>query len=591
MGIVRAPIDPLRRVRSGPRGRNSLSNVKARWYGITTLAAAVLIAAGCSSSTGSAPGGSTGAVKSGGTLTFALDEDVAGFNSVLEGDNEFVLTEILDQTLPRVYVVQPNLKPALNTEVVTSAAVTKTNPQTIVYQINPKAVWSDGIPISAADFIYNWQAQSGNPAYKDVGGKTFLPVATAGYNQIKSITGSNGGKTVTVVFSKPYGDWQSLWSQNTPLLPAHIAQKVGFDSGFQNFGPAVQVSGGPYMIQSYTKGENLVEVRNPHYWGPPGNLSKIVFRFILSDAQQPPAVQNGEVNMVNPVIASIPFLDTVKSIPNFTVTVQPSLEFQHMDFNESNPYLALASVRHAIAYGTNRQQMISRIVAPLTTQIGPLQNHIFMPTEASFTDTSNGNGAFDPAKAKQLLQQAGMTMGSDGYLHPNFGPEKGQDFTLSISTTSGVEVRSEIEQLFQADMKAIGVKINIQNYTANTLFGTIGPKGQFQIIEFAWVISPFKSGQQSIYCSYTNTANCQNNWDHYANPKVDSLFAQALTTIDPTQAATLYNQVDAQLWSDMATLPLFQAPNLYGWSSNFANVIPNTSNVGIPWNASQWGAK
>ena len=78
-------------------------------------------------------------------------------------------------------------------------------------------------------------------------------------------------------------------------------------------------------------------------------------------------------------------------------------------------------------------------------------------------------------------------MGSDGYFHPNFGPEKGQDFTLNISTTSGVQARSEIEQLFQADMKAIGLKINIQNYTANTLFGTIGPKGEFQIIEFAWV--------------------------------------------------------------------------------------------------------
>ena len=59
--------------------------------------------------------------------------------------------------------------------------------------------------------------------------------------------------------------------------------------------------------------------------------------------------------MVNPVIASIPFFDTVKSIPNFTVSVQPSLEFQHFDFNQAYPYLALlASVRHAIAYGTNR---------------------------------------------------------------------------------------------------------------------------------------------------------------------------------------------------------------------------------------------
>lgn len=554
------------------------------------LAVAALIAAGCGSGNSSSQS-NTGSVKSGGTLTYALDEDVSGFNSLLEGDNEFVLIEMLDQTLPRVFVVQPDLKPALNTQFVTSARLTNTNPQTVVYQINPKAVWSDGTPIDASDFIYNWHAQSGNPAYRDVGGKAFLPLGTSGYSLIKSVTGANGGKTVTVVFSKPYGDWQSLFSQNTPLLPAHIAERVGFDSGFQNFGPAVQVSGGPYEIQSYTKGEDLVEVRNPHYWGPAGKLSKIVFRFILDDSQQPPAVQNGEVNMVNPVIASLPFLDSVRSLPNFTVSVLPSLEFQHFDFNEANPYLAQASIRHAIAYGTNRQELVSRIVAPLTTKIKPLQNRLIMPTEPGYADTSNGYGAFNPAKARQLLQQAGMTMGSDGYFHPASGPQKGQDFTLSVSTTSGVEVRSEIEQLFQADMKAIGVKINIQNYSANTLFGTIGPKGEFDIIEFAWVISPFRSANQSIYCSYTDAAHCGNNWDHFADPNVDSLYARALSTLSDTQATALYNQVDGLLWSDMATLPLFQAPDLYGWSSTYGNIIPNASNLGIPWNANEWGVK
>jgi peptide/nickel transport system substrate-binding protein len=579
--IVRAPIS---HVASDPKSQR-------RWYRTGLAVAAVaLIAAGCGSGTGSSHS-STGPVKSGGTLTYALDEDVPGFNTLLEGDNEFVLTEILDQTLPRVFTVQPDLKPALNTQFVTSARLVSTNPQTVVYKINPKAVWSDGVPISASDFIYNWHAESGNPKYRDVGGKPFLPQATSGYSQIKSITGSNGGKTVTIVFSKPFGDWLNLFSQNTPLIPAHIAEKAGFDSGFQNFGPAVQVSGGPYEIQSYTKGEDLVEVRNPHYWGPAGKLSKIVYRFILDDSQQPPAVQNGEVNMVNPVIASIPFLDSVKSIQNFTVSVQPSLEFQHLDFNEANPYLAQAGIRHAIAYGTNRQEMVGRIVSPLTTKIHPLQNRIYMPTEADYTDTSNGQGAFDPAKAKQLLQQAGMTMGSDGYFHPASGPEKGKDFTLNVSTTSGVEVRSEIEQLFQADMKAIGVKINIQNYSASTLFGTIGPKGEFDIIEFAWVISPFASANQSVYCSYTDTADCQNNWDHYANPKLDSLFAQALSTLSPTKSVALYNQADGLLWSDMATLPLFQAPDLYGWSSNYTNIVPNSSNVGVTWNANEWGAR
>ncbi len=568
------------RVSSSPRHRYG--------YFIAALAATSLVLAACSSSPSSS--GNAGGIKSGGSLTFALDEDVAGFNPLFADDNEFVLAEIQDQVYPQIFVVQPSLKPKLNTEIVTSAKVTSTSPQTVVYNINPKATWSDGTPINASDFIYNWQAQSGSPKYKDVGGKAFIPATTSGYNQVQSVTGSNGGKTVTVVFTKPFGDWKALFS---PLIPAHIAQKVGFNGGFQTFGAAAKVSGGPYEIQSYTKGENLVEVRNPHYWGPRGKLSKIIFRFILDDSQAPPAVQNGEANMVNPALASTAFYDAVKGIPNFTTKVLPGLEFQHMDFNESNPYLAKLGIRQAIAYGTNRQQMVTRIVSPLNPHpaIGPLANRIYMPTQPQFQNTGGALGSYDPAKAKSLLKAAGMTMGPDGYFQPNFGPEKGKDFTISISTTSGVPVRAQIEQLLQADMKTIGVKLDIKNYDAATLFGTVGPKGEFDIIEFAWVNSPFVSGNQPIYCSFTNTAVCGENWDHYANPKVDSLLNQALATVSTSKAQVLYNQIDTILWKDMVTLPLFQQPQLFGWSSTYGNVIPNTSSTGIPWNANEWGLK
>ena len=89
---------------------NCSGSRRRMWCGVAVVAAAALIAAGCSSTTGSSSSPSS-PVKSGGTLTFALDEDVPGFNSLLAGDNEFYLTEILDQTLPRAFIVQPDLKP------------------------------------------------------------------------------------------------------------------------------------------------------------------------------------------------------------------------------------------------------------------------------------------------------------------------------------------------------------------------------------------------------------------------------------------------------------------------------------------------
>ena len=567
-----------------------------RILGGLSLAAAGMIAlaacssSGSSSSSGSTPSSSSSAasVKSGGTFTFALDQDIAGFNINQATDSEFVLQEIMNQVWPTVYVVTNYLKPVLDTNYVTSATVTSTSPQTIVYQINPKAVWSDGVPFNADDFIYFWQANSGNPKFTDVGGKAYEPASTSGYNQIKSVTGSNGGKTVTVVFSSPFSDWQSLFSD---MMPAHIAKTVGFNNGFQTFNAAVKVSGGPFEIQSYTQGQSLVEVRNPKWWGTPAPLDKLVFRFFADDNQIPPALQNSEVNGANPAQASLQFKDAIASVPNLTTDIVPGLEFQHMDFNQANPYLAKVGVRQAIVYGTNRADMVNRIVGPITTSVKPLNNRIFMPNQPQYTDTSGGLGAFDPAKAKQLLQASGMTMGSDGYFHPSSGPQAGKDLTFTISTTSGEPVRAEIEQLFQSYMKNIGIKINIQNYSPNTLFGTVGPKSEYDIIEFAWVSTPFASGNQPIYCSYTNPNLCGENWNHYANSQVDSLFTQALATIDPAKAATLYNQIDSILWKDMVTLPLFQQPQLNTWTSTYGNILPNPSSNGLTWNAQTWGLK
>jgi peptide/nickel transport system substrate-binding protein len=182
-------------------------------------------------------------------------------------------------------------------------------------------------------------------------------------------------------------------------------------------------------------------------------------------------------------------------------------------------------------------------------------------------------------------------MGSDGYFQPTDGPDAGKDLTLEISSTTGNALRAATEQLFQANMKAIGIKITIQNFDANTFFGTNLPTGNFTIAEFAWVSTPFLSGNESIYCSYTNSAECGDNWDHFANSEVDSDVFNGAAALTSTQETADYNAADALLWSNMVTLPLYQKPQFYAWTDTYGNIIPNASDVGVPWNANDWGEK
>ena len=361
---------------------------------------------------------SASAVKSGGTMTMALDENLAGFNINTSAASEFVLQEILDTVWPQPYIVTPSLKPKLNTDLISSVKVS-TNPQTITYTINPKAVWQDGTPINADDFIYNWEAQSGSSAYTDVGGAAFDAASSSGYNQIASVTGSNppdgaacdagsaadynaglcpNGKTVTIKFTNTYADWQGLFIN---LVPAHISRTVGWNTGFT--GAAQTISGSWYEIQSYNNNQSVVLVRNPKYWGTPGKLDKIVFSFITDDTQEVPALQNNEVQVINPATVSTSIVQSASQVPNTTKATLPGLEFEHLDFNEADPYLAKLQVRQAIAYGTNRPEIISHTVGEISSAVKPLGNRMYVASQPQYVNNGSAYATVNTSKAESLL--------------------------------------------------------------------------------------------------------------------------------------------------------------------------------------------
>jgi peptide/nickel transport system substrate-binding protein len=545
-------------------------------------------------------GASTKASSSGGTATMALDENLVGFNINTSAASEFVLQEIMNMVWPQAFIVNNKLQPVLNNQLLESAAVTTQSPQTVVYKLNPKAVWSDGTPITADDFIYNWQAESGNPTYTDVGGKPYDDASTSGYNQVQSVVGSapaNGaacapgstadrnvglcpnGDTITVTFKPAFADWRSLF---TDIVPAHIARTVGWNTGFT--GPAQAISGSWFTISSYNANQSLVLTRNPKYWGTPAKLNKLVFQFFSDDSQLVPALQNKEIDIFNPTSLNLSIVQTANQVANTTKVTQAGLQFEHFDFNQADPYLAKLQVREAIAHGVNRQSIITRTVGEISKGITPLGSRVLVPTQKGYKGTSY---AYSPSQSISLLKELGFKK-VNGYFEPNYGPQQGKPLTFTIQSTSGNSIRAQTEELFQSQMKAIGIKLNIQNYDANTFFGTNLPNGTFQIAEFAWVTTPFLSGNQPLYCSYTNGSMCDENWNHYANAETDKLMASGSAAPSAAQETEDYNKADATLWQNMVTLPLYQQPVFWAWSNSLKGVVPNTSSVGVTWNAEDW---
>jgi peptide/nickel transport system substrate-binding protein len=538
------------------------------------LVGLAMVAAACGG--GGDEGGSGGGeaqIKEGGTLSFASDQEQAGFNPNTAKDNLFALSSIVTGFYPSVFNIHPDFTVQLDSNFMDSAELTNEDPQTVVYKIKQEAAWSDGTPVTAEDFIWWWQNCNETNKKADC-------VSTTGYKDIQSVKGSDGGKTVTTVYKNKFADWKALFSQY--IIPAHYGKKQpgGWNTGFDK-NPEKIPSAGPYVVADYTQGQSLTLKRNDKYWGPKAHLDSIVFRYLTESTAQPAALQNNEVDMMY----GQPQLDQVKivkAIPDVTSTISFGLQYEHLDFNTKNPQLADVAVRKAFATGLNIQQIVDRTVKQFSDKATVLGNRFYMNGQPEYQDHRGSYGNGDIAAAEKLLTDAGYTKGADGIF-----AKGGKRLSFNISTTQGNKLRETQEELVQAQAKEFGFEIKIKNADADVLFGEWLPQGQFDISNFAWVGTPFAvSSNDPIF----RTGSAQN-YGKYTNPKLDQLMTQAISDLDPKKSAELANQADQILWDDMATLPLYQKPQLLAYRNTFTGIGENLSSQGPFWNAGTWAQK
>jgi peptide/nickel transport system substrate-binding protein len=525
---------------------------------------------------GGTSGGSSGQVQQGGTLNYAADQEPTGFNNNTSSDNGTSVANIVINTMPVAFHLTPDFKVVMNEDLLDSAEQTSENPQTVVYKIKPAAVWSDGVPISADDFIYLWKNLNGTIKDNDVSG-------TTGYDQMKSVTGSDNGKTVTVVYKTPFADWKSMFASGNFILPAHYVEKTpgGWNTGLKK-NPEKIPSGGWFKIQNWTQGQSLTLVRNDKYWGKKSNLDSLVVRFLPESTTQPAALQNNEVDLIYPQ-PQLDQVQQVKALPDVTSQINFGPTFEHFDFNFKNAQLGDLKVRQAIATGINVQELVDRTVKQFSDKAEPLGNRIYMKTQPDqYQDHFGQYGKGDVAGATKLLEEAGYTKGGDGIY-----AKGGKKLSFRISTTAGNQLRETQEELFQAQMKKMGVDIKIANADSTKFFGEWLPNGNFDIANFAWVGSPFSiSGSRATYVCGSGS-----NYGQYCNKKVDQLFTQAFAEFDPAKATEIGNQIDQQITADMATIPLYQKPTFIAWRNTFGNISDNSTQDGPFWNANLWGQK
>lgn len=520
-----------------------------------------------------------GTVKQGGTVTYTIEKLITGWNLNNANSNTFDFAEVLDGILPGVYTANPDLKPALLTDFMTSATqVVKGGVQTLVYKINPTASWSDGKPLDFSDFKYAKDTSDGTTC------PNCLAASTSGYDQVKQMVSSDGGKTVTVIMKKPYADWQSMFGL---MYPAHIAAAHGgvttakglaasftwFDKNRPTY------SAGPYEITAYQKDQSVTETPNKNWKGAiKPSLDKLVFRIITDQTQEVPALQNNEVQAIYPQPNS-DLVTQANGINGVQSYLGKGLTWEHLDFNEANPVLKDVKLRTAIFTAIDRKDIIRKTVGAFVPGISPMGNHMYVPGQAGYVDntTSSGQGAGDVAKAKSMLTAAGYTGVGSGLKNSS-----GKAVNLRCSFTTGNVLRQQTCTLIQSELAQLGIKVTPT--PIDDLGGAL-TKGDFDLIIFAWVGTPFVvAGAQQIWKLKGGADYGKNN-----DPAMEALIDQASVQTDPTKVQDLMNQADQKLSADAYVLPLFQKPTFLAAYKNIINLRDNATSVGPPYNVQGWG--
>ena len=490
---------------------------------------------------------------------------------------------------------------------------TSDDPLTVKYTLNKADKWSDGEPVTADDMILGWAMQSGyydsatfDQATGEVtsGTQYFTPAAgTAGIDQTAYPAVSDDNRTITLTYAKPFVDWELF---NPIALPAHVlAKKAGLSSpadltkllkglpkgdkaaptapdatlkkaaDFANTGYDITafptdkdllVASGPFVVSGWTPGQSITMVKNKYYAGGlKPKVDKVVFRIIPDSNAQVTALQNGEVDIINPQ-ASADTLTALKAT-SATVLAGDQVSYDHLDLNFGAPVFQDPKVREAFLKTVPRQQILDSIVTPVNPKAEVLNSQIWLPSQDEYAASvkQNGSDKFDKVDidgAKALLAGATPTV---RILYNTNNPNRVDEFQ-AISASAA-----------KAGFKVVDA--------GSPDWSKLLPGGNYDASLFGW-ISP-GAGTTMIPQLFATGGGGNNNRYNAMN----DVAVKTQTTVDKDELITLEQQIDKATFADGYGLPLFQLPGIFGVSSRVDGVKYMGNQTGPFWNFWEWSVK
>ena len=480
---------------------------------------------------------------------------------------------------------------------------------TVTWKLKPDEKWSDGQPLTCADFEYTrgWVMDPGNTA---------LSGGTVGYEDMSKIECPDPA-TIVEHFKKIFEGYILL---ATPL-PQHYLKDIPIADQVKNVGfkaadmPKVPTSGA-FKFESVTTGQELRLIRNDNYKGfksgKPAYLDRLIFKWYGSSDAMIAGYVAGETDVItNMLVSDLPTLtadgvqDQVSNIPSLTYEtlslnwadgskVDPVSGFGHcspnpvvQDRGKGCP-VSDPQFRQALSFAVNKDEINTRLlgggVTIANTNIAP-DAYFYVPQPAA---------KFDPEKAKSILDAAGWAVGSDGIRSKN-----GLRAKIELCSTTK-QVRIDTLKLLAEEFKAVGIEAIPNNQVSTLVFAPFSTAtkdtacniyhGNYDVAEFASSVSVDPIAYYSGYHSSQFEPKGANQAS-VSNPDIDKALDDVKNTVDLAKvkaAMAVFQQVYV---SATLEIPLYYRPEIEVVNPKLGNFTANPTSAGPTWNVVDWYLK
>ncbi len=474
------------------------------------------------------------AVERGGVMTYGRYADSLFLDPVLNDANVdiWVLSNLYDTLLLPTddgQGVQPGLATAWKIS---------DDAKTVTLTMRDGIKFSDGTPITTEDVAWSL-TRAANPKN---GIWNFL------VESIDKVTATDA-KTVTITLKHPDpAILSALTVFNTAVLPekAFEASPGDTDEAKAKAFSEHPIGSGPFMLQSWTRGQEMKLVKNPYYWdkGADGQplpyLDGVTFEVIPDDATRILKLQSGDLDGAE----FIPYarVSELKSDPKLNMMLYPSTRVEYVTLNvrpqvagKDNP-LSNEKVRQALNYATNKEAIIQIV----THGVGkPLTS--FMSSATPLHTGDKPLYPYDLAKAKALMKDAGFANG----------------FSTSLLVLAGNQDELGIATALQQMWGQIGVKLELSQVD-NASRTQQYRDGTFTMRLAAWTDDIADPNEITSYFAYSPTIDALHSG--WKNAEVDTLYQASQSEMDRTKRAADYAKIQEIFNATGPTLPLYETP-------------------------------